>query len=129
MGDTDQFVYDFEVIDHYEISGSLHVIVEERKSGRRYECDGRIGIDRVVEPFSKAYPYGPENEALAIRATEIAETYVNERTPFEMYGGDNWYYTQELRGLSFDERSQIKSLSDEELTELVMQLKAGEIDL
>ncbi|MDB9247409.1 hypothetical protein PN419_00105 [Halorubrum ezzemoulense] len=124
---------ELSVADTAVFNGEIHVIVEHQQYGRRYRYDGQIGDDRVVQPLSMTGydPHDAVDTDLAEQGKALAERHINEETPFSMYEGERTYYqpSPTLRGLKYNQKQTLRSLTDAEKRELLNRVQSGDIVL
>jgi len=128
MTDVDRA--DLTVSDVTVFNNKIHVIVTHDAFNRRYRYDGKIGVDGVVKPLSMTgYRPGGVDEAIAEEGQAVARHYINRETPYEVYDGERKYYQREptLRGLQYNQKQKLRSLTDEQKRELMNRVDNGDI--
>jgi len=130
---SDDYTDDLTVADVTVFNNDIHVLVDFQPFQRRYRYEGTIGVDGVVEPLTiTSYrPNRPTDEEAAEQGKALAERYINEETPYRVWGGKQkyWQRTKALRGLQFKQKQTFRSLSAAEKRELMGRVSNGDIVL
>lgn len=130
---SEDYTDDLTVADVTVFNNDIHVLVDFQPFQRRYRYEGTIGIDGVVEPLNiTSYrPNRPTDENAAEQGKALAERYINEETPYRVWGGEQkyWQRTGALRGLQFSHKQTLSSLSAAEKRELLTRVERDDIIL